>query len=159
MAKTKGTTALIEDYIVNILADLTDSENEEVFRTCEVYNHQLEGGIGKIESFAPLAFVSYFPFSPTREGDFDLNDRLRFSVLIAATSKVPGIARRGDNNHLGASRMRDLVINALDKSAPVNGSTVLADEMYYSGENELADCPKIYATELMFTANKIFIQS
>lgn len=152
MAKTKGMTALIEDWLVTTLTALTDNESVEVFRTVKPYYGQLnekglEGFLGK----SPFAYISYFPANPEYEGDGDLNDKLRFSILIGIESKEDGIAKRGDDTHLGASRIRDLIIAAIDKQHP--GAGFECDELRFNGETEWADTPKKYATELFFVCN------
>jgi len=151
MAKVKGMTAKIEDWLAGLLAALTDADGDAVFKTAEAWSHQLESGVESFSQFDPFAFVSHWPGDAAREGDYDLNDRLRYSVLIGVESKSAGIARRGDDNHLGASRIRDLVIAAIEGQHPGSGFT--CDDFYYSGETELVDSPKRYATELHFEAN------
>jgi hypothetical protein len=152
MSKTKGMSVRIEDWIVTVLAALKDNEGVDVFKTVQPYIGQLdEKGIEGILGLQPFAFVAYFPFSPQREGDYDLNDKLRFSVLIGIESKEAGVARRGDDAHLGASQIRDLVITAIEKKHPGEGFD--CDEFYYDSETEWVDSPKKYATELFFVAN------
>ena len=154
MAKTKGITAQLEDWLAAQLAALQE-DGEDVFRTAEPWQHQLTRASLK-ESFprySPFAFVSYFPFTPAREGDYDLDDVLRFAIMIGVEYKEPGIARRGDDDHLGISRMRDLVIAALDDAHP--GESFTIDNFEYVGENDVLDEPKRYMTELQFQARNL----
>jgi len=151
MAKAKGMTAKLEDWIVSILAALVDDDDKPVFKTAEPWEHQLESGVESFKQFEPFAFVSYWPADAAREGDYDLREVLRFSVLIGIESKSKGTARRGDDNNLGASKIRDLVIAALDGKHPGDGFD--CDSLYFTGETELVDSLKRYATELHFQEN------
>lgn len=151
MNKEKGMTAKIEDWLAEVLAALTDGDGAAVFKTAEPWTHQLASGAESFQQFEPFAFISFWPADAAREGDYDLNDKLRFSILIGLESKVSGIARRGDDNHLGASRIRDLVVAAVEGTHPGDGFA--CDDFYFSGETELVDSAKRYATELHFTAN------
>lgn len=151
MAKAKGMTARLEDWIVGILVALTDADGDLVFKTAEPWEHQLESGSESFARFEPFAFVSHWPADPAREGGYDLRQVLRFSVLIGIESKTKGAARRGDDNNLGASMIRDLVIAALDGQHP--GGSFNCDELFYGGETELVDSAKRYATELHFQSN------
>ena len=78
---------------------------------------------------------------------------MQFAVLIGVESKKPGIAFYGDDNNLGASRIRDLVIDAIDQEHP--GVEYDCDDLNFSGETEMADTPKRYATELHFRCNRM----
>jgi len=153
MAKVKGMTTRIKDWMVTVLDELNDADGDAVFKKAEVYVNQLESGTESFAGLEPFAFVEYFTAQPAREGDFDLNDRLRFAVLIGFESKHPGVARDGDDNHLGASRARDLVIDAFDGAHPGDGFD--CDDMEYDGERELVDIPKRYATFLFFKCNRM----
>ena len=150
MPETKGMTAKIEDSIVGVLAVLTDN-SKTVFKTAEVWKHQLSSGTESFAGLEPFCFVSYWPADAAREGDYDLRQVLMFSILIGLESKQPGIARVGDNNHLGASRIRDLVIDAIEKTHP--GATFDCDDLEFVSETEIVDAPKKYATELHFQTN------
>lgn len=153
MAKIKGMTAKIKDWMVTVLAALKDADGDKVFKTAAIDSGQLKSGTSSYTSLAPFAFVIYFTAQPTREGDGDLNDRLRFAVLIGFESKHPDVARDGDDGNLGASRARDLVIDAFDKKHPGQGFD--CDELEYDGEQELVDIPKYYSTFLFFKCNRI----
>lgn len=150
MAIEKGMTASIEDFIAQTLAAL-QYEGSAVFKAAEVWMHQLTSGAESFTAFSPFAFIAYWPADAAREGDFDLRQVLRFSVLIGAESKVDGIARRGDSTHVGISRIRDLVIDALDGVHPGDGFN--CDELEFFSETEMVDTPKRYATELHFRCN------
>lgn len=151
MAKVKGMTARLEDWFAGVLAALTDADGALVFKTAGPWEHQLESGTESFSRFEPFAFVSHWPADPAREGDYDLRQVFRFSVLIGVEAKSKGTARRGDDNNLGASMIRDLVIAALDGQHPGDGFD--CDEFFFVSETELVDSAKRYAMELHFQAN------
>lgn len=156
----KGLTANIEDKIKDVLAALK-LNGQDIFKTVDVWKHQIgvtESGMMRFDAVSPFAFVSHSPSSmvsqgPTREGSYDLNDHLRFSVLIGCSSKEEGVARRGDDRRIGCSYLRDAVIDALEDWHPGEGFAI--DNFYYEGENETLDAPKQYAMELLFAAARI----
>jgi hypothetical protein len=153
MSYTKGKAVIIEDWLVTTLAALT-ADGSAVFNEVDNWRHQIGAGASGIESlerYAPCAFCAYTYADALRAGDYDLNQRLHFSILIAAESRSPGIARLGDDNHLGTSRIRDLVINAVDGTHP--GAGYSCDELFYEGEREAIDHPRYHAVELHFGCN------
>ena len=145
----KGMTALMEDWIVTILAAL-QYNGEDVFKTAEPWEHQLAAKLESFGRYEPFAFVCYHPDQPLREGGYDLNQGLRFSVFFGVQSKDAGVARRGDDNHLGASKIRDLIITALDGQHPGVGFD--CDELNFVYEVEWVEAQKRYAAELHFLA-------
>lgn len=147
-----GITAAIEDWLAEQLTAL-EYNDKLVFKTAQPWKYQIESGTESFGRFEPFAFVSYWPSNSSREGGYDLNDKLRFSVLIGLTSKEAGVARRGDDNNLGASQIRDLVIELLDNSHPGDGFE--CDNLFYSDETEMVDAPKKYVTELHFVCNRM----
>jgi hypothetical protein len=152
MANDGGKIALLEQWIADTLAALQNN-SKDVFKTADVWKHQLTSGAESFSKYQPFAFVSYWPMDAAREGDYDLRQVFRFSILIGLESKEDGVARIGDANHLGASKIRDLVIAAFDKVHP--GGSFTCDEFYYIGETELVDSPKRYALEMHFQTNWI----
>jgi len=153
MPSDGGLTSQIELYIVGVLAALK-YDGEDVFKTSEQYLDQLfasQGGLEKFDSFAPFAFVAYQDANSSRQGDYDLKQELRFNILIGAKSREGGIARTGDANHPGISKIRDLVIAALDKTHP----GVACDDIYYDSEFKLVDKPKQQAMQLNFLVGAI----
>jgi len=146
-----GMTSDIEQWMADTIADLTYNGNV-VFKTSEPWDYQLDSGIESIDRYTPSAFTAYYPFATSREAG-DLNDKLRFSVMIGLSSKEAGVARRGDSDHVGASIVRDLVIAAIDNLHPGYGFD--CDDLKYSSETIWLDSPKRYVTELHFVCNRL----
>ena len=157
MPNDGGLMAQLEQWLADTLALLTyGDEAKAVFKTAAVWRHQLSASKSGMEAFAryePFAFVSYQSADGAREGDYDLRQVLEFAVLIGVKSKADGVARFGDANHLGTSRIRDLVIAALDKTHP--GGSLTCDEFYYTGEIEVFDSPKLHAIQMNFETSQI----
>jgi len=157
MVNDGGLIAQLEQWLADQLADLTDSGNN-VFKTATVWKHQIGASKGGMETFTncqPFAFVSYQSADAAREGDYDLRQVLEFAVLIGIESKADGVARFGDARHLGASKIRDLVIAALDRTHP--GGELKCDELYYTGEIEVFDSPKRYAIQMNFETSYLTV--
>lgn len=153
--ESAGLIARIEEYIKDTLAALTFA-GSEVFKTCEVWNHQLgpkAGGLEAIDPLAPFAFAAYNPPDAEREGDYDLRQAIGISVLVGQAAKNRGVARFGDATHLGTMALREFVIDALDGSHP--GAGFGCDEIYYDGETEVFDGPQRHVIEMYFVTNKI----
>jgi len=77
-----------------------------------------------------------------------LRQVLEFAVLLGVESSTPGVARYGDGNNLGVSKLRDLVIELFDRKHP--GGGLKCDEIYYTGDFEVLDAPKKYAIQMTF---------
>ncbi|RKY12656.1 MAG: hypothetical protein DRP65_00425 [Planctomycetota bacterium] len=145
MANDGGMIAKLEQWMADTLKALY------VFKTAEVWKHQVGATKAGMEAFArysPFAFVGYFGTDTAREGDKDLRQILEFRVLIGITSKSDGVARFGSSRKLGTSKIRDLVIAAFDKVHP--GGELTCDELYYTGDIEALDAPKMHAIEMKF---------
>jgi len=157
MANDGGLMAALEQWFADTLAALTN-DGELVFRTAEVWKHQIAATASGMEAFdryEPFAFISYQSADAAREGSYDLRQVLEFSILIGVGSKADGIARIGDDNNLGTSKIRDLVIAALDCQHP--GGSFGCDEIYYTGEIEVFDAPKRHAIEMHFETSEITV--
>ncbi len=155
MANDGGLMASIEQLMVATLAALTDS-GKAVFETAAVWKHQIsatEGGMRAFARYQPFAFVSYMSADAAREGGYDLRQVLEFAVLIGVESRAKGVARFGDSNHLGTSKIRDLVIAAFDRKHPGGGLT--CDDFYYTGEIEVFDSLKRHAIQMHFETSKL----
>lgn len=158
MANDSGLMAKLEQWFVDTLAALTDDNGKPVFKTAKVWKHQIsatEGGMKAFKRYEPFAFVSYQSADAAREGGYDLRQILEFAVLIGVESKADGVARFGDANNLGTSKIRDLVIAALDRKHP--GGTLNCDEIYYTGEIEIFDSPKRHAIQMNFEVSQLTV--
>jgi len=155
MANDGGMVARMEQAITDVLAAL-QHDSKDVFKTAEVWKHQVssdKGGLDAFQSYAPFAFIAYAPISGYREGDGDLRQELNFEIAIGQTDKHAGVARTGDEDTLGVSKIRDLVITAMDGWHPGEGFD--CDPLYYQDEIGLVNTPNIYAIQMRFKANLI----
>ncbi len=151
-----GEVARIEQWIVDTLAALTDDNNKAIFKTVEIWKHQVAATKAGFEAFgrhAPFAFPSYDYTDGAREGDYDLRQAFVFSIMIGNTSKADGIARTGNANKIGTLKMRDLVIAALDHKHP--GAGFDCDDLHYLRDIEIVDMPKTHALQMQFRCNLI----
>lgn len=150
MANDGGKMASIEQWMADQLAAL-NFEDKPVFKTAEPWKHQVGPTSAGMEAFArydPFAFVAYQSTDAAREGDYDLRQVIEMAVLIGVESKEDGVARYGDANHLGTSKIRDLVIDLFDRVHP--GETFNCDDFYYTGDVEVLDAPKRHAIQMIF---------
>lgn len=153
MANDGGKVAVIEQAMVDAAAVLQNN-GKQLFKTCDIWKHQISadaGGMEAFERYAPFFFAKYEPPAGAREGDYDLNQKLRFVVAIGFKSKQKGVARVGNSNNTGASKARDIIISTFDDWHP--GGDVGCDQLYYFDEFELVDAPKHYALQINFVAN------
>ncbi len=157
MANDGGLMAQLEQWFADTLAALTNGGNA-VFKTAEVWKHQIAASKGGIEAFGryePFAFVSYQSADGAREGDYDLRQVLGFAILIGVESRSVGVARFGNSNNLGTSKIRDLVIAAFDKQHP--GGGLACDDIYYTGEIEVFDSPKRHCIQMNFETSYLTV--
>ena len=75
--------------------------------------------------------------------------------MIGVESKADGVARFGDANHLGTSKIRDLVITLFDRVHP--GGTFNCDDFYYTGDVEVVDAPKRHAIQMTFETSQLTV--
>jgi len=153
MANDGGMVAKLEQRIADILAALT-VDDVLVFKKALVWKWQLSpdaGGIEKFSELSPFAFVGFLSAEAVREGGYDLKQQLEFGIMVGIESKGDGIARTGDATHLGISKIRELVIAALDRQHP--GSGFNCDDFSYEGETVWVDFPKRFAIQMNFTIN------
>ena len=150
MANDGGLVAKLEQWFADQLAAL-ELNSEAVFKKADIWRHQISaisGGFEAAGRFAPFAFISYQSADSAREGGYSLRQVIEFAILIGAESKEAGVARFGSTTKLGTSKIRDLVIELFDRQHP--GAELACDEIYYSGEIEILDSPKIHAIQLNF---------
>ena len=155
MANDGGLIAKLEQWLADTLAALTNND-KKVFNTAEVWKHQIaatKSGMEAFPRYEPFAFVSYQSDDAAREGDYDLRQVIEFAILIGVESKSDGVARFGDADHLGTSKIRDLVIAALDRKHP--GDDLTCDEFYYTGGIEVFDSPKRHAIQMNFETSQL----
>jgi len=157
MPNDGGLLAVLEQWFADQLAALT-SGGMMVFKTADVWRHQVGPTAGGLEAFvryAPFAFVSYQSDDAAREGDYDLRQVFEVAVLIGTESKSDGVARTGDASRLGTSKLRDLVITLFDRKDP--GGGLGCDEVYYTGAVEVVDSPRCHALQLTFEISKLTV--
>lgn len=157
MANDGGLVAKLEQWFADVLAAIK-VDGIDIFKTVDVWKHQVGASAGGIEAFtrySPFAFVARQDIDTAREGDYDLRQIIDFRILIGVESVLPGVARIGDATHLGTSRLRELVIAALDKQHP--GAGFECDEIYYTGEIEALDSPRQHAIEMSFETSFVTV--
>lgn len=155
MAKTKGMTSRIEDWAIAILAALKDGDDDDVFTNTDPWSStdKIEVLIESLKKFPRAAIVGCGFYSPKREGGYDLNQQLLLEVMVSVTSREAGVARRGDDKHLGGSRIYDLVVAAFENVHPGDGFN--CDEFHFAADRVMLDLPRHYIVEILFTANWI----
>ena len=152
MANDGSLISTLEQWFADTLAALQYG-GAAVFRTADVWKHQIaatEGGMEKFEQFAPFAFVSRRDNDAAREGDNDLRQVLEFAILIGQSNKRPGAARTGDADDLGTSKIRDLVIVCFEKTNKHPGGSFACDEIYYTGDIEVLDSRSRHLIQITF---------
>jgi len=155
MANDGGLIARLEQWFADTLAAL-QYEGSDVFKTAEVWMHQLSaiaGGMQALDRYEPCAFVGYDSADSAREGDHDLREVLEFGILIGVESRVKGVARIGDGTRLGTSKIRDLVIAALESKHP--GAPLACDDIYYTGDTVIFDTPRQHVIMMSFETSKM----
>jgi len=160
MANDGSETSIIEQWIADTLAALTDSGSalpaNKVFKTAAPWESQISADKSGAEAFiryAPFAFASYVPQYAFREGGDDLRQPLEFAVAIGVTSITAGVARFGDPTHLGANKIEQLVIAAIDHKRPSDAS-VKCDDLKFQGTTLVIDRPKVRQIQINFTADR-----
>jgi len=155
MANDGGLIATLEQWMVTTLAALTNN-GKAVFKTVEVWKHQVsaaKGGLEKFSHYEPFAFVGYMSTDTAREGGYDLREVFEFGILIGVQSRSDGVARFGNSNNLGTSKIHDLVITAFDRKHP--GGSLTCDDFYFTGAIEVIDAPKHHAIEMHFETSQL----
>jgi len=113
----------------------------------------LSNGIEAFDRYAPFAFVAYQGADSAREGGHDLREVPTIGVFIGQIAREPGVARFGDDDTLGTSKLRDLVIAAFESKHP--GAELECDEIYYSHDVTVVDTTKAHAIEMFFDVSKM----
>lgn len=153
MSNDGGSTVLIEQKMADALEAL------KVFKTADIWKYQVsvdQGGISAFQAFAPYAFTKFEPpTDSSREGDGDLNQHLRFAVMLGQTSKERGDARIGNAKTPGISKLRDIVIDLFNDWHPGEGFD--CDDFKYDGEELDVEGAFVYCLTVYFKANRITI--
>ncbi len=150
MATDAGITGRLEAWIISLLAALT-SGGKDVFKEVDHWRSQIaddNSGLASFGRFAPFAFVAYQDCDGRREGDHDLRQELLFAVTFGQKSREAGICRIGDANNLGTSRMRELIIDALDHTHPGDGFG--CDDLHYLREETYINAAKMNGIQMWF---------
>ena len=160
MADDNGIVADIEAAIVAALTAITLS-SETVFRTVDHAHFQLMGG-DSFRRYAPFAFVLYDSCSRQDwEGNGELRNQYVFNIMVGTeiTKAKKGAARIGkgtdaSDRELGISRMRDLVITALQDTQL---STTVGDieQPQYLGDRLVWSHPQQAAIIMQFQIDRI----
>ncbi|MGD0077034.1 MAG: hypothetical protein ABSB91_00250 [Sedimentisphaerales bacterium] len=158
MANDGGLVAILAQWLADTLKVLTYGDDDTlVFKTVDIWKHQVgitESGMEASLRYFPFAFVGAGDEDTAREGDNDLRRIFDFKIIVGVDSKEDGVALWGDANHLGTSKIRDLVIAAFDKKRP-DGTNITCDEFYYAGGLELLDQPKRHWIRLTFEVSQM----
>jgi hypothetical protein len=157
MANDGGLVAKLEQWFADQLAALKYN-GVAVFKTADIWRHQIaatKGGLEASDGLSAYAFVSYQSVDGQREGGYDLRQVMGFAILIGVSSREAGVARFGDANNLGTSKIRDLVIALFDKQHP--DGDLACDEIYYTDELEVIDSPNRHAIQMNFEVSYLTI--
>ncbi len=150
---SNGITAGIEAAMAARLASL-ELDGSKVFKTAQQWKFQISADVGGAEAFAryaPFAFVHFMPQTDGRREAGELNQVLKFAVGIGAESKERGIARIGDENRLGISKLRDMVIDLFDGWHPGEGFE--CNDLYFDTDEIQIDSPTRHGLVLYFITN------
>lgn len=145
-----GQLAKLAAAIVDTLAAI-EVDSVSVFKTTGLWKHQITlkaAGPADFGRYAPFAFVGYMGVNAGREGGYDLKQTFKLVIMIGQDSKEPGVACWGDATHLGTSRLRELVIEALDCRGP--GAGFASDDIEYDGEVEWIDNETEHGIQMYF---------
>ena len=167
MGSDAGMMGRIEDWFISQLTALTydgnpvfgKKINQQSVVNVDHWKHQIasaESGIESFDRFAPFAFVKWQPYNNVdREGDYDLNQKIRIAIAIGQVHKEIGVARFGSDTVIGTSLMHSLIINLFDNSHPGSGFT--CDNFYYAGDEESVDHPTRHGIEMYFEAKYVTV--
>jgi hypothetical protein len=158
MSTDNGIMAKIELAFVTAIKAI-EYESAIVFKRdnqVDHWRHQvgaITGGLEAFSRYSPFAFVGYQGCEGAREGGYDLREVPTVHVLVGAYNDSPGVARIGDDTHLGVSHLRDLIIAALESKSIA--SDLGCDECYYIGDQVVVNAEKQFAVEMVFEISKM----
>ncbi len=161
MADDNGLVADLENGIVTALTAITLG-GKTVFRSVDNWHFQIKSG-DSFRRFNPFAYVEYEGSTRANwEGDHDLLQRMVFSIRVGTTitgNVEDGAARIGTGTdvrkkQLGISRLRDLVITALQN---VRIATTDDQNEYceYIGDDVVWAMPNQSAILMKFSIDRI----
>ncbi len=163
MADDNGLVADLEADIVTRLTAITLG-GKAVFRVVDHWRFQLTAAADSFKAYAPFAFVEYDSTSRTGwEGDHDLKQTLMFTIRVGTEIKKNdgGASRIGigtdattNKNQLGYSRLRDLVIAALQREHPATTDTWI-DYWEYLSDDIVWSLPDQTAGMMKFQVDRI----
>jgi hypothetical protein len=156
MANDGGLIAALVQWVADTLKILA-FDGKLVFKTVDIWKHQVgisKSGLEASSRYSPFAFVSSGDEKSKREGGYELQRIPDIRIVIGVDSKEDGVAQWGDETHFGTSKIRDLVINALDKKRP-DGTDITCDEFYYENSLEILDMPKCHWLQINFTVGQM----
>lgn len=148
-----GMFARLEAWAAGVLAELTHG-GTALFKTALPWRHQIgldNSGVESFDRFSPFAFVKVEGADASREGDYDLNFKLRLTVAFGQTALKAGSARIGDASTIGCSQIADIVRAAFDGVHP--GAGFDCDDFYFSAVYDSVEDVKRHAMEMHFEAN------
>ena len=160
MADDQGLVADIESDIVNKLTAISLGGNT-VFRTVDNWRFQIVSA-DSFRAYSPFAFVEYDGTARYDwEGNHDLGQRLVFTIRVGTeiTQHNNGAARIGvgvdaSKYQLGISRLRDLVINALQWQLAIT-SDARTERYEYLGDDLVWSLPDQAALMMRFQVDRV----
>jgi len=158
MANTNdgGLVAFLAQWVIDTLKALK-LDDVDVFKTVDLWKHQVgvtESGMEASGRYSPFAFVSCGDEDTAREGGNDLRRIPDIRILIGVDSKLDGDALWGNADKPGTSKIRDLIIAALDKKQP-DDENITCDEFYYIRAVEILDQPKRHWVRMDFEVSQM----
>ena len=162
MPDDNGLVADLEADIVTRLTAITLG-GKAVFRTVDHWRFQIVSD-ESFKSYTPFAFVEYDRTSRTSwEGDHDLKQTLMFTIRVGTEIKAKdgGASRIGvgtdggpGDRQLGVSRLRDLVIAAMQREHAAT-TDVYVDYWEYLSDDVVWALPDQTAIMMKFQIDRI----
>ncbi len=150
-----GTIALLEQAIADKLATLKYND-KSFFKKTEPWRYQIwvDKG-GAIQGFmenAPFGFTKFVPGGGSNVEGGDTCRHFKFEIFFGQQSKERGVARIGDANNIGISKMYDIIFAAFNGWQPDASFNI--GTFYYDDDAEMVDEPNNYGMSLFFRADK-----
>jgi len=155
MANDGSIMVQVEKFIADRLASLVKPDESKVFKKAVAWDYQIDptkGGIEAFVKYAPFAFVSFLPPDFTRQGDYDLDEKLIFCIALGTVSGKDGVARKGDADNYGISKLYDLTVAAIDRVHPgVTG----CNDLHIFDTALVSETKRSYCLQLYFESRLI----